>query len=421
MDDLVERYLQAIGFWLPERQRPDILAEISEDLQSRIEDQESTLGRPLTSSELEALLRLRGRPVMIANRFRSQQSLIGPLWFPIYVFVLKIVVLCYVLPWVLVSFIIRRVQYPESHWGASLLSSGATLWSVAFAAAGVVTLVFALLQWSDTRTHFLGQWNPRQLPPVRHPNKISLSTVVAELVINVVLLFWWVAYARSPVVFDGPSFNLSFTPVWTWFFWGFLAVILCNIALAVANLRSCHWTRLRAAVRLLLDLTGGVFFCCLMRANLVATLYIASLGPERSLALKSAIHLWMDRCFPIAVIIATITVTVNMMRIVRVSRTDRFTPERAIAMLIVALLSTTVSRGQQIPLGHVPNSSMLSDAKLRTILADRIDVQHKSLGMVVAVTEPGDPRVVAYGRLNQSGLGSYLDSHWRQITLKRAR
>lgn len=36
--DLLARYLQAVGFWLPRAAKDDILAEISEDLHSQIDD-----------------------------------------------------------------------------------------------------------------------------------------------------------------------------------------------------------------------------------------------------------------------------------------------------------------------------------------------------------------------------------------------
>ena len=52
--DLLERYLQAVKFWLPGKQRHDILAELSEDIRSEIEDKEAALGRPVGSAELEA-------------------------------------------------------------------------------------------------------------------------------------------------------------------------------------------------------------------------------------------------------------------------------------------------------------------------------------------------------------------------------
>lgn len=317
---MLERYLQAIEFWLPKHQRQDIIAEIAEDLNSQIEDQQSALGRKLTEGELEALLKRRGRPVLVANHYRPQKFLIGPVLFPAYVFVLKIVSLFYLLPWFIVFVIAHRVQHPGLDWGVSLLAAGAAVWSVAPAAASVITLLFAVLQWSETRTPFLANWSPRQLPPVRARYTIPLSTSVLELVANLVFLFWWIAYASSPVLFDGPAFKLILTPVQVYFFWGYLAIACFNLALAAANLRSRSWTVLRATVRLIIDMAGGALFCWFLRANPVATLYIANLGSVQA----TAINIWIGRCVPIAVIVAVLVVATDLARVVRVNRKDRF-------------------------------------------------------------------------------------------------
>jgi hypothetical protein len=55
--DLLDRYLHAVRFWLPKSQQQDIVAELSEDLHAQIEEQESALKRPLNESELEAILK----------------------------------------------------------------------------------------------------------------------------------------------------------------------------------------------------------------------------------------------------------------------------------------------------------------------------------------------------------------------------
>jgi hypothetical protein len=34
--DLLDRYLQAVSFWLPKRQKDDIVAELSEELRSQM-------------------------------------------------------------------------------------------------------------------------------------------------------------------------------------------------------------------------------------------------------------------------------------------------------------------------------------------------------------------------------------------------
>jgi len=42
---------------------------------------------------------------------------------------------------------------------------------------------------------------------------------------------------------------------------------------------------------------------------------------------------------------------------------------------------------------------------LQKILADRIDVQHQSFGMIVAITGTNGRRIVPFGRLNEAGSG----------------
>ena len=112
--DLIERYLQAVKFWLPKNQQDDITAELSEDLRAQIEERESKLGRKLNEMEVESLLRQRGSPIMVANGYLPQRQLIGPLLFPIYTFVLKVVTLCILIPavvgWIaaIVSFTLRN-------------------------------------------------------------------------------------------------------------------------------------------------------------------------------------------------------------------------------------------------------------------------------------------------------------------------
>jgi hypothetical protein len=78
--ELVDRYLQAVEFWLPKRQRQDIIAELSEDLRSQIEEQETALGRKLKDEEVEAILKRRGSPLAVASRYLPQRYLIGPTW-----------------------------------------------------------------------------------------------------------------------------------------------------------------------------------------------------------------------------------------------------------------------------------------------------------------------------------------------------
>jgi len=55
--ELLERYLNEVRRYLPEEQQSDIIAEISDAIQSQFEERETELGRPLTGDEEAAIIR----------------------------------------------------------------------------------------------------------------------------------------------------------------------------------------------------------------------------------------------------------------------------------------------------------------------------------------------------------------------------
>ena len=128
---LLERYLQAVKFWLPKEQKEDIIAELSEDIHSQIDEKEAELGRKLNEGELESILKQRGRPILVANSYLPQQHLIGPVLFPIYRLVLKIVMLCYVAPWTAtwIALLIFNSGYATKFAGHSWFEILGSLWA----------------------------------------------------------------------------------------------------------------------------------------------------------------------------------------------------------------------------------------------------------------------------------------------------
>src|SRR5271170_8444736 len=86
--DLLERYLQAVGQYLPARGKTDTLAELRANLLAEMEGREEELGRPLNESEVAAVIEKHGSPPIVASRYLPQRSLIGPALFPLYWFTL---------------------------------------------------------------------------------------------------------------------------------------------------------------------------------------------------------------------------------------------------------------------------------------------------------------------------------------------
>lgn len=253
--DLVDRYLQAVKLWLPARQRNDIAAELGEDIRSEIEEKEGGLGRPLETAELEAILKRRGSPIVAASRFGPQRSLIGPTLFPIYATALKALAIPYVVLWVVrwvylfVTSAAVRAESPVA-WVAH---ASATFWSTAVLLFGVITLLFAGLEQVQNRTHFLENWNPGKLTPVRDAGRIQRSSSVTDLALQVAFALWWVR-PRAFISLESPQgAALSAGETWAHLHGAlYLPVLLLSLAmaaLALANLVRPYWTPLRAGIR----------------------------------------------------------------------------------------------------------------------------------------------------------------------------
>src|SRR5579864_8290870 len=127
--ELVDRYLQAVRFWMPKtRKQEDLLAELGEDLRSQVEARAEELRRPVTNDDVAEILKRCGSPMTVAASLRPRGYLIGPGLYPIYTFVLKMVLL-----WILVPvflFIVGPTNFVNSgDWGTAVANTIGGLWS----------------------------------------------------------------------------------------------------------------------------------------------------------------------------------------------------------------------------------------------------------------------------------------------------
>jgi len=205
--ELIDRYLQAVRFWLPrDGGQGDLIAELGEDLRSQIEDKEAELGHPLDKTETAAILKRCGSPMMVAGRLGPQRHLIGPALFPIYLFVLKMVLL-----WILVPvflFIVGPANVANSggNWGLAAASTIGQLWSGLFIAAGIITLVFAIIERTNTQLGTEIKWDPLKLPPVRKDeSKPSRLKAACDFGFNIFGLVWLLLVPTYPFLILGPA------------------------------------------------------------------------------------------------------------------------------------------------------------------------------------------------------------------------
>ncbi|HTT22700.1 MAG TPA: hypothetical protein VMG82_27470 [Candidatus Sulfotelmatobacter sp.] len=242
--ELIDRYLQAVRFWLPKtRRQEDLLAELGEDLRSQIEDKENELDRALDKDEISEILKRCGAPMVVASRLGPKRHLIGPTLYPIYEFVLKMVVLWIMVPAML--FIVGLVNLANSHgdWGKAIAMTLGSLWSGAFVAAGIITLVFAILERTHAIADVACKWDPNTLPPLeKTERRTSFFQASCELTFNVFGLVWLLLLPHHPFLVLGPASSfLTAGPIWSEFYAPIVLLAVAVIIRAVVILLRPQW------------------------------------------------------------------------------------------------------------------------------------------------------------------------------------
>jgi hypothetical protein len=276
--DLIERYLQAVRFWLagPTRfwlsgtkgknQNEDIIAELREDIRSRIEEYEASLGRSINEDELVGLLKQVGHPLWVAARYQPQNSLIGPLLFPLYSFLLKIVAACYLVPWFAVRLVLVTFAPPSHHSGGHFLTAlggWASLWTGILILFGAVTLIFAILERVQSAVPALQKWDPRKLPRLsERKDRVPRVESIFSLVFSIFFITWWIALPQYAHYFLDPMRGaITINPVlWKYYLLPVVPMLVLAVQQAV-NIFRPDWKWLRALFSLISDvMTLGIVY-----------------------------------------------------------------------------------------------------------------------------------------------------------------
>lgn len=256
--ELLERYLQAIRRYLPLRRQDDIIAELRANMESQIEDRESELGRPLTQGELEDFLRKMGPPVVVASRYQPQQYLIGPTIFPLYLYVLRTVILWAFIVYSIVIVVVIPLTSPSP---SSIVASLMHMPGVLINVTAWVTVIFAAVEFVSARypnvcpsiAGLTEHWHPQSLPPLeKRPGTgkpRSYAQAVAEVVFGFLFLVWLLMIPRHPFLLMGPGFvylrisPFLLAPVWWTFFWWFAALNAFQLGWKCIDLIRNTWSR----------------------------------------------------------------------------------------------------------------------------------------------------------------------------------
>ena len=250
--ELLERYLHAVGNYLPKAQAADITAELKDSLLSKIEEQENRNGRTLNDDELRALIKANGHPMLVASQYLPQQQLIGPTVFPYWWFSLRLVLMILAMVHVVLV-------------GIAAVTSGNPIQAIihgvfefagtALIYAAVLTLIFTLLERQQVRFCLFNNWQPEKLAPIKDSLQISRCESGFELVVSAVFISWWVGLISFPtaVFHDGVALPFKLSAAWQPYWWGILLLAVMDVVLAVANLLKPYWKWDRLLLRILLN------------------------------------------------------------------------------------------------------------------------------------------------------------------------
>ncbi len=363
--ELIRRYLHAVRFWLPRAQRDDIVAELAENLRSEIEERETALGRKLDEAELVAILKAHGEPLKVASNYLPPRCLIGPALFPIYRFVVRLVVLGILSPiYVLIvgPLVVKTAANPG-------LAGIQALWSLLMSALfslGVITLVFAIIEFRSPRTS--SDWDPRRLPPAppaTHADDLepmSWYRATTGVFVSALFALTWVYLAQPQMAADFEGVHIRLAPVWRTLFWPILAVLLSGAVTGLAGLLRPNAARLHAAIRLVADALTLIVLGFLLGAHS----WIEIAAPGRPPTAIESSDKWTNLGLWISLMIVGVIVLAEGVRDARRLFRRKRVPLHSLAGLIFLLVVCAPARAQ---------SSPSSDDQARTILTGRVPVE----------------------------------------------
>jgi hypothetical protein len=256
---LLDQYVKAVRMYLrtgPEQE--DILSELSEHLQSKLDEEEAALGRPLTELEQEAILTRHGNPAVVAERYGAPRrtvafgwQLIGPELFPLFARIL------------LLNWAVTIVAVPIIRWyGTSMPRIG--FWSFAGPMLVQLVIVTAVFTCVDAFQRLPRRFSNRErqpnwrFPPTYLQPIPRWQSLVGLMMFGIVTL-WWMLVPFAPAFMLGTAAaSLEFSSSTTVIYFAVLALLLISTAQRTATFARPDWNWLQAITRLITNSTALV-------------------------------------------------------------------------------------------------------------------------------------------------------------------
>jgi hypothetical protein len=288
MMDLLDRYLAAVRRNLPAAKADDIVAELRDDLMTRQEEREESLGRPLTSDETSALLKDFGHPLTVASRYRKHQYLIGPEAFPFYLATMRVVLL-------IVGAVVIVISIAKALLGGvdpiqAIAQTLSGLWSAVFINVAIVTAVFAILERRGFPFDHLRKWVPEDLPALSQKQPGPWESAF-EVAASIGFLLWWTGAIVIPYTAQAHDFRLDPDPIWGPLFWPVLVLAAARLVHNVILWLRPRWTVLRHAIGAATAVGGVALLLIIFQAGHWVTVVSTGMPAAQALQLDESLNL----------------------------------------------------------------------------------------------------------------------------------
>jgi len=256
---LLNLYLEDLRTHLPAKNREDILKEIRSTLMDMIEDQNP--GQSPDEEMVKAVLEAFGAPRKVAQQYIERNYLIGPRMFPMYLQVLKIVLIvvaCLNVLGVVIS-LVKQTGIDPSVFEAGFEIIGG-LFSSLFTAFGIVTLSFAGIEWTtpeEFKDALTQEWSPDDLLKEKVQDQIKISGLALEITLSLVFIallnFFLdrigIYYLSEAGWVSTPILNENFLRYIPWI----TAYAILDIGLNLYLIRKGCWDKVAAITKVLIN------------------------------------------------------------------------------------------------------------------------------------------------------------------------
>lgn len=237
--ELIDRYLGAVGQFLPESRRDEIIRELRANILDKLEAITEEQGREPDATGISVVLKDLGHPQQVAGSFLPAQQLVSTELFPVYKQVLN-----YGLA---VVFVIALLQFGvhllnTGHFGVGNLIAG--LVGKTLVMFALVTGIFYILSNPPGGKSYFNpyqNWSPEKLPPAsRRWQKIGIFEQGVDVAGDffLLLLLNYVLWLPASQLAD---LSIAFTePVQQWIPL-ISGVVIASLAVGVWNLFHQYW------------------------------------------------------------------------------------------------------------------------------------------------------------------------------------